>query len=141
MSSHPHGEGIQILRFGQNRKIIVNQKILEEILLHEEVKNRPVVILSIVGAFRKGKSFFLNYCLRFLYANVSYFFGHFVFKILKIILFLSIHQLIIQTTQQKIAKIGSVMKMTRLLDFHGNQEWHVTHPELSCGMMFFSIQI
>lgn len=33
------------------------------------MKDRKVVVVSIVGAFRKGKSFFLDYCLRFLYGN------------------------------------------------------------------------
>ncbi|KAG5673109.1 hypothetical protein PVAND_003183 [Polypedilum vanderplanki] len=44
---------------------------LEALLLHPEVVNRKIVLLSIVGAFRRGKSFFLDYCLRFLYANYA----------------------------------------------------------------------
>ena len=34
------------------------------------VKTRKIVALSIVGPYRKGKSLFLNYCLRYLYAHV-----------------------------------------------------------------------
>lgn len=50
---------------------MVDYQALDEILLHPDVEDRQIVVISIVGAFRKGKSYFLNYCLRFLYANVS----------------------------------------------------------------------
>lgn len=39
---------------------------LEKIMLHPEVKENPVVIISITGAFRKGKSFLLGFFLKFL---------------------------------------------------------------------------
>ncbi len=39
---------------------------LKEVLLSDEVKNKKVVIVSVAGAFRKGKSFLLDYFLRFL---------------------------------------------------------------------------
>jgi atlastin len=39
---------------------------LGEVLLSEEAKNRKVVVVSVAGAFRKGKSFLLDYLLRFL---------------------------------------------------------------------------
>ncbi len=42
-----------------------------QILLHPLVKNRKIVSVSIVGAFRKGKSFLLDYMLRYLYFTVS----------------------------------------------------------------------
>jgi hypothetical protein len=45
---------------------------IKKILLHDEVEGRKVVVMSIVGRFREGKSFFLGYCLKYLYANVSY---------------------------------------------------------------------
>lgn len=48
--------------------------VIDSILLQPEVKDRKVVILSIIGEYRKGKSFFLGYCLKFMYANVSNFF-------------------------------------------------------------------
>lgn len=48
-----------------------NYSIVDEILLQPEVKDRKVVVLSIIGEHRKGKSFFLDFCLRYMYANVS----------------------------------------------------------------------
>ena len=73
-SKHKYGSPSNILEFqqvGNKTKVIVDNNALDGIFLHPEVKNRKIVIVSIVGAFRKGKSFFMDYCLRFMYANVS----------------------------------------------------------------------
>lgn len=43
---------------------------LKTILERPEIRNRHVVAVSIAGAFRQGKSFLLNFFLRFLYAQV-----------------------------------------------------------------------
>ena len=72
--NHPHGNPSNILRFdqvGNDTNVIVDKIALDRIFLHPEVKNRKIVVVSIIGAFRKGKSFFMDYCLRFMYANVS----------------------------------------------------------------------
>ena len=69
--SHPFGKPVSVLKFDEGNKVIIDNGELDKMFLHEEVKNRKVVVLSIIGAFRKGKSFFLDYCLRFMYANVS----------------------------------------------------------------------
>jgi atlastin len=69
---HPHGRSINVLKFGDESKILVDNAELDKMFLHPDVKNRKVVVFSIIGAFRRGKSFFLDYCLRFLYANVSF---------------------------------------------------------------------
>jgi Guanylate-binding protein, N-terminal domain len=52
-------------------QIVVNFMALGAILLHSEVTNRKIVVVSITGPIKTGKSFLMNYCLRFLYANVS----------------------------------------------------------------------
>lgn len=39
---------------------------MNEILLSEEVKDKKVVVISVAGAFRKGKSFLLDFILRYL---------------------------------------------------------------------------
>lgn len=68
---HPFGKPVNVLKFGEGNKVIVDNEELKKMFMHQDVKNRKVVVFSIIGAFRRGKSFFLDYCLRFLYANVS----------------------------------------------------------------------
>ena len=68
---HQYGGPANILGFeqvGDDTNVVVDDQALDRIFLHPEVKNRKVVI---IGAFRKGKSFFMDYCLRFMYSNVS----------------------------------------------------------------------
>lgn len=68
---HPYGEAVSIFDFNnEDGKVMVNKEALENLFLREEVKSRKIVVLSIIGAFRKGKSFFLDYVLRYMYANV-----------------------------------------------------------------------
>lgn len=64
------GEPVNIIKF-INSSIEFDKSAFENLLLHPEVRDRKIVFLGIAGAFRKGKSFFLDYCLRYLYANVS----------------------------------------------------------------------
>lgn len=66
---HPFGNPVNVLKFGEGNKVIIDDPELEKMFLHADVKNRKVVVFSIIGAFRRGKSFFLDYCLRFLYAT------------------------------------------------------------------------
>lgn len=69
-SEHPHGKALNVVQFVDG-KLEFSKNELDSLLLHPDVKDRKVVVFTIVGAFRKGKSFFMDYCLRFLYANVS----------------------------------------------------------------------
>lgn len=54
-----------------NEAFQYNEEVLKEILQHDLVKNRKIAIVSIAGAFRRGKSFLLDYFLRYMYTNVS----------------------------------------------------------------------
>lgn len=69
IEEHPFGKPISVLSFTDNNGIHVDNKEIENIFSHPEIQDRKVVILSLIGAFRGGKSFFLDYCLRFLYAH------------------------------------------------------------------------
>lgn len=68
---HPYGRPINIVQFTEGTEFIIERDELDQIFNHYDVKYRNIVVFSIVGAFRKGKSFLLDYCLRYLYANVS----------------------------------------------------------------------
>ncbi|XP_072887258.1 atlastin-3-like [Hemitrygon akajei] len=45
----------------------LDEAALESILLRESVRDLNVMVLSVAGAFRKGKSFLLDFMLRYLY--------------------------------------------------------------------------
>lgn len=62
---------IQIVLAQEDHSFDLDMDALKEILYSEEVINRKVVVLSVAGAFRKGKSFLLDYLLRFLNNKVS----------------------------------------------------------------------
>lgn len=61
-----HGQPVEIVVQGEQNTFSLNEKALENILLKKPVQNMKVVVLSIAGAFRKGKSFLLNFLLRFM---------------------------------------------------------------------------
>ncbi|KAL7020218.1 hypothetical protein ACKWTF_011421 [Chironomus riparius] len=66
---HPFGKPICIWNFTDQKKVLIDSEGLGNIFNHPEIKDRKVAIISLIGAFRSGKSFFLDYCLRFLYAH------------------------------------------------------------------------
>lgn len=43
---------------------------LKNILENENIKNREVAVVTIMGAYRQGKSFLLNFFLKYLYTQV-----------------------------------------------------------------------
>lgn len=62
---------IQIVVARPDHTFNLDEEALREILLSDEVRDKKVVVLSVAGAFRKGKSFLLDYFLRFLENGVS----------------------------------------------------------------------
>lgn len=61
---------IQIVETGEAHTFILNEEKLTEILLQPDIKDRSVCVLSVAGAFRKGKSFLLDFFLRYMYHKV-----------------------------------------------------------------------
>ncbi|XP_077530597.1 atlastin-3-like [Haemaphysalis longicornis] len=60
------GRPIPILRREGGSRFTLDIGQLERILLDDNVKNLPVVVVSVAGAFRKGKSFLLNFFLQYM---------------------------------------------------------------------------
>ena len=71
-AEHLYGKSVNVLKFSTDNKVLIEKPELDKMFLDDEVRTRKIVIVSIIGAFRKGKSFFLDYCLRYMYANVSF---------------------------------------------------------------------
>lgn len=61
---------IQIV-FPVNHSFQLDLSELNHVLTADEIKDRHVVVVSIAGAFRTGKSFLLNFFLKYLYAQVN----------------------------------------------------------------------
>lgn len=62
---------IRIVSSEPDHTFKLDEEALEEVLLSPEVRERKVVVLSVAGAFRKGKSFLLDFLMRFLDNGVS----------------------------------------------------------------------
>ena len=59
---------IQIVLAKSDHTFELDIDSLENILLSDEVKDKKVVVVSVAGAFRKGKSFLLDFFIRYLNA-------------------------------------------------------------------------
>lgn len=67
------GHAVQVITPSDDHLFELDEEALESILLAEHVRDKKVVVLSVAGAFRKGKSFLLDFCLRYLNAQVNTF--------------------------------------------------------------------
>lgn len=67
-------EGLQVVKVSEEpgRRYELDEKALESVLLRPDVRNLPVVVVSVAGAFRGGKSFILDFFLRYLKAPVRW---------------------------------------------------------------------
>ncbi len=54
----------------ENHEFCLDEEALERVLLQERVRDLHVVVVSVAGAFRKGKSFLLDFMLRYMYSQV-----------------------------------------------------------------------
>ncbi|RZC42285.1 GBP domain containing protein, partial [Asbolus verrucosus] len=64
----PHAE--QIFNLDEDKKLTLDSETLRRILICDELKDKNVCVVSIAGAFRQGKSFLLNFLIRYL--NIRY---------------------------------------------------------------------
>ncbi|OAD53941.1 Atlastin [Eufriesea mexicana] len=65
------GHPVQIVLAQPDHTFELNEEALEKILLEDDIKNRSVVVVSVAGAFRKGKSFLLDFFLRYMNSKYS----------------------------------------------------------------------
>ena len=65
------GRPIPVVVAKDDHTFELDEKALESILLDPRVRDKKVVVLSVAGAFRKGKSFLLDFFLRYLDRQVS----------------------------------------------------------------------
>lgn len=60
------GRPVQVVLAHPDHTFELDEDALSEILLQDDVKDRSVVVVSVAGAFRKGKSFLLDFFLRYM---------------------------------------------------------------------------
>lgn len=69
---HPYGHPKPLMWLESNNdSIMVDYEIISNIFFNEDIADRKIVVVSVIGALRKGKSFLLDYFLRYMYNNVS----------------------------------------------------------------------
>lgn len=60
-----------VLAHEDDHNFELDESALEKVLLQEHIKDLNIVVVSVAGAFRKGKSFLLDFMLRYMYKQVS----------------------------------------------------------------------
>jgi len=63
------GQPVQIVDITADHKFKLNEDKLQTILNHPKARMKKVCVVSVAGAFRKGKSFLLDFFLRYLSRN------------------------------------------------------------------------
>ncbi|CAG9565756.1 unnamed protein product [Danaus chrysippus] len=59
--------GVQVVNTGAEHTFVLDEEALEQLLLQDDIKDRAAVVISVAGAFRKGKSFLLDFFLRYMH--------------------------------------------------------------------------
>eukprot|EP00053_Salpingoeca_punica_P011523 m.102632 g.102632 ORF g.102632 m.102632 type:complete len:552 (+) comp15694_c0_seq1:52-1707(+) len=62
----PEPQALQIVSVDSTGVFVLNEDAIKVITRNPKVKEMPVVVVSVAGPFRKGKSFMLNFFLRYL---------------------------------------------------------------------------
>lgn len=63
-------KALQIVTTGDEHTFVLDEETLTDVLLQNDIKDRFVIVISVAGAFRKGKSFLLDFFLRYMYSKV-----------------------------------------------------------------------
>jgi atlastin len=62
---------VQVLIVKDDHSFELDEAALNRILLSQAVRDKEVVAVSVAGAFRKGKSFLMDFMLRYMYNQVG----------------------------------------------------------------------
>lgn len=65
------GRPVQVVLAHPDHTFELDEDALSDILLQDDAKDRSVVVVSVAGAFRKGKSFLLDFFLRYMNNKVN----------------------------------------------------------------------
>ena len=65
------GRPVQVVEAHPDHTFELDEEALARVLMQDDVKDRSVVVVSVAGAFRKGKSFLLDFFLRYMNSKVS----------------------------------------------------------------------
>lgn len=66
----PHA--VPIVLASEDHSFKLDEEALKKVLMRDEIKDRYVVVVSVAGAFRHGKSFLLDFFLRYMNAKVFF---------------------------------------------------------------------
>jgi hypothetical protein len=66
------GRPIQIVVSRDDHSFELDEDALAAVLLQDHIKDKNVVVVSVAGAFRKGKSFLLDFFLRYMVTQVGF---------------------------------------------------------------------
>lgn len=62
---------VQVLVVKDDHTFELDEAALNRILLAKDLRDREIVAISVAGAFRKGKSFLMDFMLRYMYNQVQ----------------------------------------------------------------------
>lgn len=71
LSNRMKAAPLQIVTSVETHTFVLDEDTLTDVLLQDHVKDRFVVVVSVAGSLRKGKSFLLNFFLRYMYSQVN----------------------------------------------------------------------